>query len=317
MKDVVASLLPIAPEVISVRPKLLIVDDQPINIRFLHEIFQADHDVFVATSGEDALAFCAGDLPDLILLDVIMPQMDGYALCRRLKADERTRGIPVIFVTGHSDTPEEEQGLEVGAVDFISKTASPRVIRARVKTHVTLKQQTDLLRSLTRIDSLTGIANRRHFDEKLALEWRRCAREVKPMSLLMIDIDFFKRYNDHYGHQAGDACLQTVASCLKTCVTRSHDLVARYGGEEFVCVLPDTPLDGAQARADAVLNAIRSLGIAHVATEVSGGVVTISVGLASVIPSHEFQAADLNLEADRMLYLAKQEGRAQVKSSQM
>ncbi len=296
------------------RPRLLIVDDQPINIRFLHEIFQADHDVFVATSGADALAFCAATLPDLILADVIMPHMDGYELCRRLKQDERTREVPVIFVTSHSDTPEEEQGLEAGAVDFISKSASPRVIRARVKTHLTLKHQTDLLRSLSLLDSLTGIANRRNFDETLRAEWRRCARETKPLSLLMIDIDFFKRYNDEYGHQAGDACLRAVAGCLKSCMTRSHDLVARYGGEEFVCVLPDTPHEGAQTKAGELLAAVRTLSIAHATSDVPGGVVSISIGLASVTPHHEHIMENLTLAADQRLYHAKQEGRNRVKA---
>ena len=299
------------------RPKLLIVDDQPINIRFLHEIFQADHDVFVATSGSDALAFCATALPDLILTDVIMPQMDGYDLCRRLKEDERTREIPVIFVTSHSDTPEEEQGLEAGAVDFISKSASPRVICARVKTHLTLKHQADLLRSLSLIDSLTGIANRRNFDETLRAEWRHCAREVKPLSLLMIDIDFFKRYNDEYGHQAGDSCLRAVANCIKACMTRAHDLAARYGGEEFVCILPDTPPEGAMAKAQRLLADVKRLAIAHAKSDVPGGVVSISIGIASVTPHHEHIMENLTLAADQMLYQAKQEGRGRAKATRL
>lgn len=299
------------------RPRLLIVDDQPINIRFLHEIFQADHDVFAATSGADALAFCAAELPDLILADVMMPQMDGYDLCRRLKLDKRTSEIPVIFVTSHSDTPEEEQGLEAGAVDFISKSASPRVIRARVKTHLTLKHQADLLRSLSLIDSLTGIANRRKFDETLRTEWRHCARENKPLSLLMIDIDFFKRYNDEYGHQAGDACLRAVASCIQSCMTRPHDLAARYGGEEFVCVLSGTPHDGGLAKARSLLAAVEALAIPHSASDVPGGLVSISIGLASITPHHEHVMENLTLAADQALYQAKQEGRGRVKSTQL
>lgn len=302
---------------LTAKPKLLIVDDQPINIRMLHEIFQADHEVFVATSGEDALRFCATQLPDLILLDVIMPHMDGHEVCRRLKQGESTRDVPVIFVTSHSDGPEEELGLEAGAVDFISKSASPRIIRARVKTHVTLKYQADLLRTLTLIDSLTGVGNRRHFDETLASEWRRCAREVKPLSVLMIDIDFFKRYNDKYGHQTGDACLQNVAKCLKEGLTRSHDLLARYGGEEFVAILTDTPLEGARAKAVELLDAIRKLAIAHEASEVAGAIVTVSIGVASVTPHHEHAVKDLVSTADAMLYQAKQEGRARINAKQM
>jgi diguanylate cyclase (GGDEF)-like protein len=311
-----AGLQPPAPAAREARPKLLIVDDQPINIRFLHEIFQADHDVFVATSGADALAFCAGNLPDLILADVIMPHMDGYDLCRKLKQDEHTHEIPVIFVTAQSDTPDEEEGLEAGAVDFISKSASPRVIRARVKTHLTLKHQTDLLRSLSLIDSLTGIANRRNFDETLRAEWRHCARESKSLSLLMIDIDFFKRYNDEYGHQAGDTCLRAVATCIKSCMTRPHDLAARYGGEEFVCVLPDTPHEGGLAKAQSLLAAVRALAIPHAASDVPGGLVSISIGLASVTPHHEHIMENLTLAADQALYRAKQDGRGRIKSTQ-
>jgi len=299
------------------RPKLLLVDDQPLNIRMLHEIFQSDHEIFVATTGADALAFCATQQPDLILLDVIMPHMDGHEVCRRLKQGETTRNIPVIFVTGHSDGPEEELGLEAGAIDFICKSAGARIIRARVRSQLLLKFQADLLRSLARIDSMTGVANRRHFDDTLEAEWRRCAREVKPLSLLMIDIDFFKRYNDQYGHQAGDNCLQLVAQCLSDGLTRSHDLVARYGGEEFTCVLPDTPLEGGQAKAADLLKAVRELAIAHATTDVPYGIVTISIGVACVTPHHEYAMKDLIAAADGMLYQAKQQGRARICARQL
>lgn len=297
--------------------KLLIVDDQPIVIRMLHQIFQDDYEVFIATTGEEALDFCQHNPPDLILLDVIMPGMNGYEVCRSLKLQALTKNVPVIFVTGHSDPAEEEEGLAVGAVDFISKSASPKVIKARVKTHITLKQQTDLLRILTRMDGLTGIANRRYFDETLAMEWRRCAREMKPLSLILIDIDFFKRFNDFYGHQAGDSCLRQVASCLKAGFTRSHDLAARYGGEEFACILPDTPLEGAEAKAGLLLKAIKILNIVHEKTDVEEKLVTISLGVACTIPSPGSDSADLLLHADRMLYAAKAAGRATVKAIQL
>lgn len=296
------------------QPKLLIVDDQPLVIRMLHQIFQADYEVFIATSGEEALDFCQKNSPDLILLDVVMPGMNGYQVCRKLKQQPITENVPVIFVTGHSDPLEEEEGLEAGAVDFICKTASPKVIRARVKTHLTLKQQTDLLRALTRMDSLTGIANRRYFDETLAVEWRRCAREMKPLSLIMIDIDFFKRYNDFYGHQAGDACLRQVANCISAGFTRSHDMAARYGGEEFVCVLPDTPLEGAEIKANLLLATVIALNIAHEKSDIKGGVVSISLGVATIVPSPGIDPAELILNADRMLYQAKEAGRARAKA---
>ena len=299
------------------RPKLLIVDDQPLIIRMLHQIFLEDYEVFIATTGEEALDFCQQNPPDLILLDVIMPGMNGYEVCRKLKQQLSTENVPVIFVTGQSDPVEEEEGLEAGAVDFISKSASAKVIKARAKTHITLKQQTDLLRFLTRMDGLTGIANRRYFDETLVLEWRRCAREMKPISLILIDIDFFKRFNDFYGHQGGDACLKRVATCIKAGFTRSHDLAARYGGEEFVCILPDTPLEGAEAKARTLLQTVQALDIAHQKSTIECGVVTISLGVASIIPRAGSEASDLILNADRMLYLAKAAGRANVKSIQL
>jgi diguanylate cyclase (GGDEF)-like protein len=294
------------------RPQLLIVDDQPLNIRLLHEIFQADHEVFVATSGEDALAYCQTHLPDLILLDVLMPGLDGYEVCRRLKRDPRTCEIPVVFVTSQSDSAEEEDGLAAGAADFIAKTASANVMRARVHTLITLKRQADLLRTLAHIDGLTGLANRRHFDDKLAAEWRRCSRSGNPLSLILIDIDHFKRYNDCYGHPAGDECLREVAACLKAGFTRSHDLVARYGGEEFACVLPETPFAGAEAKALSLESAVRALRIRHEKSEVAYGIVTISLGVAVAMPSMDDHRADLIVCADRALYMAKDAGRGQV-----
>jgi diguanylate cyclase (GGDEF)-like protein len=299
------------------RPRLLIVDDQPLNVRLLHQIFQADHEVFVATSGEDALAFCQTQVPDLILLDVVMPRLDGYAVCRHLKLDPKTCEIPVVFVTSQSDSAEEEDGLAAGAADFIAKSASANVMRARVRTLITLKRQADLLRSLAQLDGLTGLANRRHFDSKLDAEWRRGVRSGSPLALILIDIDYFKNFNDCYGHPAGDACLQRVAMCLRAGFTRSADLVARYGGEEFVCVLPETPLAGAEAKAQSLESSIRSLGIAHEKSEVSGGIVTVSLGVAVALPSIRARSADLVLGADRSLYLAKHAGRAQVKALQI
>ena len=203
--------LPVAPDwhvlsTLPARPRLLVVDDQPINIQTLYQVFHADHEVFVATSGEQALAFCRGNpLPDLILLDVVMPGLDGLAVCQQLKADPVLANIPVIFVTACMDPADETRALEAGGVDFITKPVNPMVVRARVKTHLTLKAQEDFLRSLVFVDGLTGVANRRRFDEALLSEWRQCRRAGTPLALLMIDIDHFKRYNDHYGHPTGDA----------------------------------------------------------------------------------------------------------------
>ena len=298
-------------------PVILIVDDQPLNIHLLNQIFLADYDVYSVTSGEDALAFCQSQLPDLILLDVMMPIMNGYEVCRRLKQDSLTSDIPVIFITAHDDATQEETGLAAGAVDFIARTASVSVMRARVRTHLKLKQQADLLRAYAMKDGLTGIANRRHFDQALAAEWRRCARLGKPLALILIDIDYFKQFNDCYGHQAGDDCLIKVAQCLQSQLNRSYDLVARYGGEEFVCLLPETNLAGMQDKAESLLQAIQSLNILHERAVVSAGVVTISAGAAVIIPTQQVDGARLIQAADQLLYQAKRAGRNQVQSAQI
>ena len=295
------------------RPKLLVVDDQPINIQSIYEIFQNDHDVFMATTGQEALTFCHKTQPDLILLDVLMPGMNGHEVCQQLKSDPLTANIPVIFITAKDSAADESQCLNEGAVDFITKPVNPAVIRARVRTHLTLKFQSDLLRSMALIDGLTGVANRRHFDETLDKEWRRCVRAGHAISLIMIDVDFFKRYNDHYGHQSGDECLAAIGLLLKSCFSRPHDLVARYGGEEFACLLPETALDGAIIKAAEVKAAVDALEIRHELSDVAA-FVTISLGVASIAPARGDTPHQLVAMADKLLFSAKHAGRAQIHS---
>ena len=293
------------------RPLILVVDDQPANIQILYALLMAEYDVCMALSGENALAVCAGARPDLILLDVVMPGMDGYAVCSRLKDNPSMRDIPVIFVTGHLDHVQEVRGFAVGGADFITKPFHASIVLARVRTQITLKAQADLLRSLSFTDSLTNVANRRRFDQVLLGETQRVRRNGGPLTLLMIDVDYFKRYNDRYGHQQGDACLQSVAACLSTCVVRSHDLVSRYGGEEFACILPETALAGALDRAVAMEHSVRELAIAHDDSDCAR-VVTISVGGALIDPSAADGPAALIRAADAELYLAKAAGRGRV-----
>jgi diguanylate cyclase (GGDEF)-like protein len=241
----------------------------------------------------------------------MMPDMNGFETCRRLKADPLTRDIPVIFVTA-LDSPEDETfGLEAGAVDFISKPLNSAVVRARVRTHITLKHQADLLRSMSFVDGLTGVANRRQFDEALQREWRACLRTGTSLALIMIDIDYFKQFNDTYGHPAGDACLRAIAGILNGEISRSHDLIARYGGEEFVCLLPDINLAGAQIKAEQLRQVVHSLSIPHAASS-TAPVVTVSVGLALFIPSSELTPEQLVAAADAELYTAKRAGRNRV-----
>ncbi len=291
-------------------PCVLIVDDQAINIQALYRIFSPDHRVLMATSGEKALVVCKDDPPDVILLDVVMPGMDGHEVCTRLKADPATRDIPVIFVTSHTDAAQETRGLELGAVDFIAKPVNPPVVRARVKTHITLKAQSDLLRQMVFIDGLTGIFNRRCFDERLDTEWRRAARNAGSLALLMVDVDHFKRYNDRYGHQVGDECLRRVASALRGSVLRAGDLVARYGGEEFACILPETDFDGALQLAFNMEKSVRSMQIEHADSD-TAEVVTISLGVSVCMPQAYGKVADLLALADAQLYRAKHSGRGQ------
>ncbi len=293
------------------RPLVMVVDDQPANIQVLFAVLSKEFDVCMALNGEDALRVCHESRPDLILLDVVMPGMDGYALCRHLKADQATREIPVIFVTGSLDCEQEVRGFAEGGLDFITKPFHASVVLVRVRTQLTLKIQTDLLRFLSLTDSLTGVANRRQFDLTLVSESQRLRRTGEPLALLMIDVDYFKRYNDHYGHPLGDTCLQSIAACLSRSLLRSHDLVARYGGEEFACILPETPLVGALSKAAAMERAVRSLAIPHPASEVAS-VVTISVGVALSDAAAPEDPWALVRIADEQLYLAKNAGRGRV-----
>jgi diguanylate cyclase (GGDEF)-like protein len=293
--------------------RLLVVDDQPATIQALYEVFAGDCQVFMATQGELALQQCLDRQPDLVLLDVAMPGMDGYEVCRRLKRHQGTRDIPVIFVTAHQDEAAEALGLDAGAVDFITKPINPRIVRARVRAHVTLKLQSDLLRRMVFVDGLTGVFNRRYFDERLEAEWGRALRNRSQLNLLMIDVDHFKTYNDRLGHLAGDACLRQVAEVLRRCIKRSGDIIARYGGEEFACILPETEPDAVMLLARMIEQRVREetgLGSAEG--------VTVSVGVASKpgeIDPRLWQANQLLALADQQLYAAKFAGRACVRGA--
>jgi len=298
------------------QPMLLIVDDHAGSIQTLYEIFKDEYEVCFAKSGAQAIEFCRDRRPHLILLDLAMPEMNGFEVCHALKNDPLTEAIPIIFVTASEDPFLEARGLDVGGADFITKPFHSRVVMARVRTQLTLKRQTDLLRSLVLMDDLTGVANRRHFDATLEREWRRCARAGSPLSLILIDVDFFKLYNDFYGHQAGDTCLQSIAGCLSSSLHRPYDVVARYGGEEFVCLLPETPLEGAERIAVSMENAVRALAIPHEKSSVHP-TVTISLGVAATLPAANDDPADLLFCADLQMYKAKNAGRARVKSQQV
>ena len=290
--------------------RVLIVDDAMENIQILHQALQDEHDVLFAMNGAKALHIAENQLPDLILLDAVMPDMDGYAVCAALRASSATRDIPIIFVTALKTPEDETRALDAGAADFITKPVNVAVVRARVRTQLTVKRQSDALRELTLTDGLTGVSNRRAFDETLDTESRRCARAQVPMSLILVDIDHFKHFNDTYGHPAGDACLQLTAAALRRSALRPQDLVARYGGEEFAILLPHEDIAGAEAVAKRVLDEIAAMGVAH-ARSPTGPLITVSMGVASLTPSDRMEPGLLVRYADALLYEAKARGRNQ------
>ncbi|HZG22022.1 MAG TPA: diguanylate cyclase [Herbaspirillum sp.] len=294
------------------RPRVLLCDDQPINIRLANALLKGDYDIYMATSGMQAIEQCEKAQPDLILMDVNMPGLNGYETCERLKQNTATLGIPVIFLTGLNSEEDEARGFDVGGVDFISKPIHGTVLKARVLTHLTLKLQSDFYRNIAVTDSLTGLFNRRKFDSELSEKWELCKRSGQAMSLLMIDIDYFKRYNDHYGHQAGDHCLAEVAQAIRSNFHRSYDCVARYGGEEFACILPMAGRDQAIKLARDVCQSVARLRLPHARSEVAEHV-TLSIGVASIpLPDPASSPAALVALADHNLYQAKAHGRAQV-----
>lgn len=292
------------------RAKLLVVDDQPVNIHVIHGMFSREHDVFMARSGEEALRLCAKISPDLVLLDVEMPGMDGLEVCRQIQ-EALDQDIPVIFVTGHQSPDDENACWAAGCVDFVSKPVNQMTLRNRVNAHLKLKFQSDLLRQIALIDGLTGVYNRRFFDQRLSVMWSNCLRGVKPLSVIMVDLDNFKRYNDFHGHLSGDECLKKVAMVLRMNMCRPDDYVARFGGEEFVCLLPDTNLSGAILVAQRMEADVRALGIAHGDSDIAA-VVTISLGCSSLVPSIQDSEVDLVGRADEQLYRAKHSGKARV-----
>lgn len=296
--------------------KILIIDDERSSITYLMSLLKHDYKVIAAVDSLKGLEMAAGigggSAPDLILLDVLMPGMNGYQVCERLKSDDRTRGIPVIFVTAASDANDETRGFELGAVDYIVKPFHPSVVKARVRTQIELKIKSDLLEQLASVDALLGIYNRRRFDEVLQIEWMRAQRSGSPLSLIMIDIDHFKLYNDHYGHAGGDECLRRVATILKNCLKRPTDFIARYGGEEIVVILPETGDEGAAMIAGLMCREVAGEDIAHAASPTAAQV-TVSLGAASALPGSGIGSSrDLLEAADARLYAAKKAGRNRV-----
>ncbi|EIJ41192.1 diguanylate cyclase (GGDEF) domain-containing protein [Beggiatoa alba B18LD] len=313
-------------------PTILIVDDVPANVGVLFDFLSENgFEVLVARNGESALQIVDSAHPHLILLDIMMPGIDGFEICRRIKADEKNREIPIIFMTALTDIVDKVKGFKLGAVDYVTKPFHQEEVLARVSTHLKIHYlQTELqkknrelqekeialqkankeLADLVSQDGLTQIANRRRFDEYLQLQWSQMLRVAYPLTLMMCDVDFFKDYNDAYGHQAGDECLKQIANTLSNCVKRSIDLAARYGGEEFAIILPNTHQEGAMQIAQAIHQAIATLQVQHKKSKISN-YITLSIGISTVIPKLGINAEQLIYVADRALYMAKEQGRNQ------
>lgn len=298
------------------KARILIVDDEKMNIKILVDLLKDEYSLILARSGAQALKFSLNPPPpDLILLDVVMPEMGGYQVIKELKEHDLTKEIPVIFITALNSVEDEEHGLKLGAVDYITKPFSPPIVKMRIHNHLRFVHQHKLLDKLAYLDALTEIPNRRRFDEVFHKEFLRSTRNGIPLSIGMLDVDFFKQYNDHYGHAMGDRTLQSIASALEHTLKRPADMVARYGGEEFVIIMPETDSDAAQQVAERVRLAVLNLNIPHLYSKASESV-SISIGIITFYPRPGLASspvAESILErADRNLYMAKQTGRNRV-----
>ncbi|MEC4815285.1 MAG: PleD family two-component system response regulator [Scytonema sp. PMC 1069.18] len=323
---------------------ILIVDDQLDNLRVLSTILAKEgYQVRKAINGHMALVAIKTLPPDVILLDINMPDINGYEVCERLKADLNTRDIPVIFISVLDDVLDKVKAMKIGGADYITKPFQFEEVVARVQNQLTIRKlqiklqeknqqlqeqnalllleiekriqaeatlQTlnEKLQQLVWSDSLTQVANRRYLDDYLQREWLRATRNQANISLILCDIDYFKSYNDTYGHLAGDNCLKRVAQAIHDAVMRPADLVARYGGEEFAVVLPKTNLDGAVKVAKSIRSQVENLKIAHSSSSIKE-YLTLTMGIASMVPFYRSSPEIVINASDRALYRAKLRGR--------
>ncbi len=329
-------------------PLILLADDDRISRLLLRKYMEKErYRVIDVTNGKQCLEAYLTVKPDLVMLDALMPVMDGFTCCKQLiqiarnnlklsVADfdtgfslgttmianlwERT---PILMITSLDDPESVDQAFEAGASDFLTKPIHWAVLRQRVRRllqqaqlYKQLEAANQALQQLANMDGLTGVANRRRFDNYLNFQWLSLVPERSPLSLILCDIDFFKLYNDKYGHPAGDMCLQKIGTVLSQTLHNSQDLVARYGGEEFAVIMPHTDVAGAVHIATAMQAKVRELEITHAQSTVSQHV-TLSLGVASIIPTYETEPSALILAADKALYQAKAEGRNRIISKQV
>lgn len=279
------------------------------NLLILSDLLKDEYSIKVAKNGQKALDIVhSSDEVDIILLDIMMPDIDGYEVCRELKSNPKTKNIPIIFVTAKDNDADEEYGLNLGAIDYITKPFNKAIVKLRIKNHLELKLKSDLLEELSMYDGLTHIPNRRFFDEVFQSTYKEVKRENKSLAVMMIDIDFFKLYNDNYGHGKGDETLKKVAQALQMTLKRPTDLVARYGGEEFVVLLKDIGEENVKKVALNLLQAVQELQISHEYSKVEQ-IITISIGVAYKTASSLINKVELLICADEALYDVKRTSR--------
>jgi diguanylate cyclase (GGDEF)-like protein len=293
---------------------VMIVDDDVLNIAALTQILGSDYTLYAEKDGARAIEQAKELLPDLILLDIIMPGMDGFEVMSRLKDMYETDDIPIVFITGLSDVITEEKGLALGAADYIYKPFSPAIVKLRVRNQLQIVNQMRLINFLSITDALTGLFNRRYFNTRLNYEWQRALRDKGLLSILMIDIDNFKNYNDTYGHLQGDAVLKTIANIIKRNLLRSNDMLARWGGEELAALLPGTNSFGAYVVAERLRTAVKAHIFPCIRPEDMH--VTVSIGINCVTPYEYGCLRHFVDEADRALYRAKKAGKDRVEMAE-
>ena len=294
---------------------LLIVDDENANLKVLTYILGADYTIYTATNGASAIEKAKELRPDLILLDILMPGMDGYETLSVIKNSEDINKTPIIFITGLDSAEDEEKGLSLDAADYITKPFSAPIVKLRVRNQIQIINQLRTIEHLSMIDQLTGIPNRRSFDSRLRMEWKQAIREQTHISLLMMDLDKFKSINDTYGHQQGDIVLKTVAGVFSHSLKRPADFTARWGGEEFIVLLPKTPLSGAIEVAENIRADVEKTPIPRfeeLSSDSSALYITLSIGITSQRPVKDSPIDTFISNADKALYTAKETGRNKI-----
>jgi diguanylate cyclase (GGDEF)-like protein len=292
--------------------RILVLDNDVSGLRMIIEQMNNAQVEIAEDFGGLMRAALDHGMPDLVLVNTaLFDAAEGTDWWRSSTERDLDATIPIIFLADDKSTEAEVAAFEAGAADFIARPFHPRVLRARLNMHLQARESQRQLNKIARVDGLTSICNRREFDLRLMSEWSRGARTGQPLALLMIDVDRFKQYNDHYGHLRGDDCLIEVARILSSCTQRTSDLIARYGGEEFVALLPESDIEGALTVAEDCLDAFAESRLEHVNSDVEP-YVTISIGVASMLPIHDKSSTMLIEQADVALYQAKQNGRNRI-----